>query len=291
MNPDDPAFFERPSLADCRVAIVGLGLMGGSLALALRGRCRSLLGCDPDPAALTLARNCQAVEVISSDPGEILPQADLVILAAPVRAILKLLKELPNLHPGRAMVVDLGSTKRAVTQAMQALPQRFDVLGGHPMCGRERGTLAAADAHLFEGKTFAFTALAQTSPQARQLAGELAQAIGARPLWLDPETHDRWTAASSHLPYLVANALAAATPAEVAPMVGTGFLSTTRLAVSPVDMMLDVVLTNPEHVQAALRRFQGQLALLQSSLERGDEAGLRALLQAGAAQRERIAPS
>jgi prephenate dehydrogenase len=291
MNQDDPAFFERPSLAECRVAIVGLGLMGGSLALALRGHCRMLLGCDPDPAALVLARSCQAVEVCSADAGEILPQADLVILAAPVRAIVGLLKALPGQHPGRAMVLDLGSTKRAVTLAMQALPQRFDPLGGHPMCGRERGTLAAADAHLFEGKTFAFTALPRTSSQARILAGELAQAIGARPLWLDPETHDRWTASSSHLPYLVANALAAATPAEVAPMVGTGFLSTTRLAVSPVDMMLDVVLTNPEHVQAALRRFQGQLALLQSSLEQGDEAALRALLQAGAAQRERIAHS
>jgi prephenate dehydrogenase len=290
MSAEDPAFFARPNLANCRVAIVGLGLMGGSLALALRGKCRMLLGSDPDPAALELARSCHAVDDCASDPAEILPQADLVILAAPVRAILRLVRDLPRLHPGRAMVIDLGSTKRSVLQAMQALPERFDPLGGHPMCGRERGTLAAADAKLFEGKTFAFAALARTSPQARDFALELAQAVGARPLWLDAETHDRWTAASSHLPYLVANALASSTPADVAPMIGTGFQSTTRLAVSPVEMMLDVVLTNRENVQAALRRFQDQLAQIQVSLEQNDEAMLRALLQAGAQQRELIVP-
>jgi len=291
MNDDEPGFFERPSLAACRVAILGLGLMGGSLALALRGRCRLLLGSDPDPAALDLARNYHAVDDCSADPAEILPRAELVILAAPVGAILRLVTDLPRLHPGRAAVIDLGSTKRAVTRAMQSLPARFDPLGGHPMCGRERGTLAAADPRLFEGKTFAFTALERSGPLARQLAVELAAAVGAQPLWLDPETHDRWTASSSHLPYLVANALAAATPPEVAPMVGTGFLSTTRLAVSPVSMMLDVVMTNREYVRPALRRLQDQLARLQSALEANDEPTLRALLQSGADQRERIAPN
>ncbi len=262
--------------------------MGGSLALALHGKCRMLLGSDPDPAALALARDCRAVDVSSADPAEILSRADLVILAAPVRAILRLIADLPRLHSGRAVVLDLGSTKRAVTRAMQGLPARFDPLGGHPMCGRERGTLSAADPHLFEGKTFAFTALERSTPLARQLALELAAAVGARPLWLDPETHDRWTASSSHLPYLVANALAAATPPEVAPMVGTGFLSTTRLAVSPVSMMLDVVLTNREYVQPALRRLQDQLARLQSALDANDEPALYALLQSGAAQRDLI---
>lgn len=290
MNADDPAFFTPPQLAECRVAIVGLGLMGGSLALALRGHCRQLLGCDPDPAALELARQRNAVDEMALTPGEILPQADLVVLAAPVRAILTLLIALPQLHPGRAVVLDLGSTKHKIVQRMAALPERFDPVGGHPMCGRERGTLAAADAELFKERTFAFSTLERTSPQARALVDELALTIGARPLWLDPATHDRWAAATSHLPYLVANALSAATPDEVAPLAGSGFASTTRVAVTPPGMMLDVLLTNRENVLAALSRFRGQLEQLETALEQGDEVALQALLLSGAEQRERLVP-
>jgi prephenate dehydrogenase len=306
MSAEDPAFTDLPALRDCRVAVVGLGLMGGSLALALRGRCRRLLGSDPDPAARELALARNAVDQVTADPAEIVPQADLVVLAAPVRAILDLLKAMAQMHPqnrgtkrypqirgskrdpGQSMVLDLGSTKRAVVEAMQALPQRFEPLGGHPMCGREKGGLAAADAGLFAGRTFAFTALERTSPGARRLAGELAQAVGANAFWLDPATHDRWTAATSHLPYLAANALAAVTPYEAAPLAGSGFSSTTRVAASPPGMMLDVLLTNRENVLVALARFQAQLARLESSLAQGDETALLELLRSGAAQRERI---
>lgn len=291
MSSAEPAFAELPPLSECLVAVVGLGLMGGSLALALRGRCRRLLGCDPNPAARTLALNSGVVAEVSADPAEILPRAHLVVLAAPVRAILGLLAVLPLQHPGAPVVLDLGSTKRAVVAAMQALPPRFDPLGGHPMCGREKGGLSAADASLFAGRTFAFSALERTSPGARRLAGELAQAVGARALWLDAATHDRWTAATSHLPYLAANALAAVTPSEAAPLAGPGFTSTTRVAVTPSEMMLDVLLTNREAVLAGLERYQAQLARLHASLAQGDEAALRELLQAGAAQREQILPA
>jgi prephenate dehydrogenase len=290
MNDADPGFFAGLDLFECRVAILGLGLMGGSLALALKGRCRAILGSDPDPAALALAHKRQVADLLSADPAELLPQADLVVLAAPVRAILGLLASLPRLHPGSPVVMDLGSTKRTVVAAMGGLPERFDPLGGHPMCGRERGTLAAADAGLFQGRTFALTALPRTSSHACRLAEQLVRTLGAQPLWLDPETHDRWTASSSHLPYLAANALAAVTPPEVAPMVGTGFLSTTRLAVSPVEMMMDVVLTNRENVLTALERLRGQLERLEISLKQNNETALRAALLEGAARRELLVP-
>ena len=286
MNDDDPGFFTRPSLSECRVAILGLGLMGGSLALALRGRCRKILGYDPDPRAVALAGERQAVDLAAGDPRSILPGADLVILAAPVRAILQQLADLPDLHPGHAVVIDLGSTKKEIVAAMNCLPERFDPVGGHPMCGREKGTLAAADKELFQTHTFAFAALERTSAYARRLAEELAQAIGARPLWLDVETHDRWTSATSHLPYLVANALAISTPRESAPMIGTGFISTTRLAATPVDMMMDIVLTNRANILQNLRNFRGRLDQIERCLMEGDEATLRELLKEGAAQRE-----
>ncbi len=283
---EEPAF-----LRDCRVAIIGLGLMGGSLALALRGHCRSLLGSDPDPAAAGLARERRAVDVFSADPAAVLAESDLVILAAPVRAILRLLADLPQLHPGGPVVIDLGSTKGSVTSAMQALPARFDPLGGHPMCGREKGSLAAADPLLFRGRTFALSALERTTPRARRLGLELVQAVGAQPLWLDPATHDRWTAATSHLPYLLASALAGCTPPEVAPLVGTGFASTTRVAASPAGMMLDILLTNQPNLLEALERLHGRLDAMEACLRQGDEAALLAMLEEGAArQRSLTAP-
>lgn len=282
---EEPAF-----LAGCRVAILGLGLMGGSLALALRGHCRQLLGSDPDPAAGELARQSRVVDVFSADPALILAQSDLVILAAPVRAILGLLAALPGLHPGRPVVLDLGSTKLRVIEAMQALPSRFDPVGGHPMCGKEKGSLAAADGDLFNQHVFAFTALERTSARARHLAEEVARTAGARSLWIDASTHDRWTAASSHLPYWLASALAGSTPDEVAPLIGSGFASTSRVAASPSGVMLDVLLTNPANLLEAVGRFRGRLDRMEACLRQGDEAGLLGLLEEGTQQRQRLVP-
>jgi prephenate dehydrogenase len=159
----EPAFTRSDLLSSTRVAIMGLGLMGGSLALALRGRCAELLGIDPDPDALALALELGAADRVSANPAELLPEADVIILAAPVLAILSLLQALPDLHPGSPIVLDLGSTKREIVQAMEALPVRFDPLGAHPMCGKETNTLRSAEASLFAGRPFAFTPLARTS--------------------------------------------------------------------------------------------------------------------------------
>jgi prephenate dehydrogenase len=274
---DEPGFLPRS-----HIAIAGLGLMGGSLAMALRGKCAALLGVDPDPQTVALAKELDLVEHLSTSPAEIFPQADLIILAAPVCAILEILKWLPDLHPGAPLVIDLGSTKRQIVVAMEALPQRFDPLGGHPMCGKEMATLAYAEAGLYRGAPFAFTPLKRTSSRARLLAEELALAVGAIPLWIDAETHDRWVGATSHLPYLVANALAAVTPQEAATLVGPGFRSTARLAGASIPMMLDILETNRSNILAALGEFRHTLDGLVASLEAGDLERLRQQLAQGA---------
>jgi prephenate dehydrogenase len=238
---------------------------------------------DTDPDTRYLAEQNRVVEQVSADPAELLQEADLIILAAPVHAILALLRKLPAMHPGPAVVIDLGSTKRRVAAVMQALPERFDPLGGHPMCGKEKGSLAQADAQIYRGARFAFTPLERTSLRARAIADELAHAVGACPLWLDADTHDRWTAATSHFPYLLSNALAAATPEEAAPLIGPGFRSTSRLAATPPAMMGDVLMTNRDNVLAALRRFRTSLDALEACLENEDWDGLQACLAQGAA--------
>jgi len=180
------------------------------------------------------------------------------------------------------VVIDLGSTKVEIYKALAGLPERFDPLGGHPMCGRSEHGLANADEHLFRGAPFAFTPLPRSGERCLGLAAQLAQAIGARPLWLDPETHDRWVAATSHAPYLLACALALATAGEAAPLVGPGFRSSTRLAASSLNMMEDILHTNREHVLQAIRRVTRELERLDKALAEPDYPLLRQLLQRAA---------
>jgi prephenate dehydrogenase len=252
--------------------------MGGSLASALRDHVRELRAADPDLAALELANQLGVVHRISVDPSEVLPGSDIVILAAPVQAILELIKLLPDLHPGSPVVLDLGSTKTQICQAMEALPERFDPVGGHPMCGKETSGLSSAEADIFKEATFALSALGRTSQRARDTADQIARVIGAVPLWIDPEVHDRWVAATSHVPYLLANALTLATPIEAAQLVGPGFRSTSRLAASFAPMMLDVLASNWENIHQALRSFRVELDIIESTLAQKDHALLEEVL-------------
>jgi prephenate dehydrogenase len=286
---DEPPFARPNLLTTSRIAILGMGLMGGSLALALRGGCLEILGIDPDARARELALARGAAGRVAADPAELLPEADVVILAAPVLAILRLLDALPALHPGSPIVLDLGSTKRHIVQAMEKLPTRFDPLGGHPMCGKETHTMRSAEASLFKDRPFAFVPLERTSQRARQLAQEIAIALGARPLWLDANTHDRWAAATSHAPYLIANALSAATPLEAqSALAGSGYRSATRIAATPPELMGEILATNGEHVLAALAAFRAQLDALETHLAQSNWTALAVQLQRGAELRRNI---
>jgi len=275
-------------LAACRVAIVGLGLMGGSLALALRGKCLEVFAIEPDPLTRQLARDRNIVNRISDTPEKLLPEADLIVLAAPVRTILTQLEDLPSFVPEGAMLIDLGSTKTEIVLKMAELPERFDPLGGHPMCGKERSGLANADPTIYEGAAFTFTPLPRSSLVVRNLAEQLAHSIGAHPLWLDPETHDLWVASTSHLPYLIANTLAAIAPLGARSLVGPGFRSTARLAPSPWSVMRDIMMTNRVNVQAGLRRFSERVQVLEQLLENGDDQALEEFLAQGAWNYERL---
>lgn len=276
------------SLKEARLLVIGLGLMGGSLALALRGKCAMLLGVDPDPLARTLALQRRVVDRVAENPAELLPESDLVVLATPVRAIISLINDLPYLHPGQAVVVDLGSTKCEIAAALMSLPERLGAVAGHPMCGKEGGSLAQAEAGLYQRAPFALVALPNSTERACGLVLEMIAAIGSYPLWLEAEVHDRWVAATSHLPYLLANALAAVTPIEAAPLVGPGFRSTARLAPAQRQMMIDILITNQENILQSLRDYRARLEALENALEVGDFEMLQTLLGQGANSYDQI---
>lgn len=266
------------NLAESKIAIIGLGLMGGSLALGLRGKCAALYGVDPHPATLELALSQHIVDYADSDPAKLLPEVDLVILSAPVPAILTLLDKLPFFMPNPCIVMDLGSTKRMVVEAMAKLPERFDPIGGHPICGKEKLSLANAERTLYYGAPFLLTPLERTSSRALSAAHQIIEALGAKGKTLDAITHDRILASTSHLPFLISSALARTTPEDVAPFVGPGFKSTSRLAGTSSSMMLGVLQSNRENVLSALHGMQSQLAEIEAALSAGDFAKLESLL-------------
>jgi len=283
---DEPGFTtdsgdaEDPLFAVGHILIWGLGLMGGSLAMALHGKCTGLVGVDRDPAVIRHAQQLGIVDVaytveeLIAEPEKLLQNVGCIVLAAPVRAILSILGGLPGLCAHPAVIMDLGSTKEQVIWAMGGLPERFDPVGGHPMCGKEKASLAYAEAAVYQNAPFALVPLPRTSLFARKLAESLARAVGANPIWLDAAVHDRWVAATSHLPFLVSSALAFATPEEARSLVGTGFRSTARLANSSPRMMADILATNAGNIQAAIQRFKERLSLYEALLEQQDFEGL-----------------
>ena len=279
---------EPDFLASASIAILGLGLMGGSLAMALRGKCHQLLGIDSNQDTLTLAKRIALCDRISSDPSELLPDADLVILAAPIRQILRLLRDVPGYTQESPIILDLGSTKTEIVRAMNALPPRFDPIGAHPMCGKEHSSLVEAESTLYVGAPFALVPLPRTSTRARAAAHQLVLAVGAHPLWLNEITHDRWVAATSHVPFLIANALAFSTPPEVAPMIGPGYRSTTRVSTSPASVMLDILSTNRGNILEGLSRFKGQLDHLETLLREENQDELATALDSGAHRQKQL---
>jgi prephenate dehydrogenase len=272
----------RNSLSECHIAIVGLGLMGGSLALALREKCASVLGSDRDPAVIGMACRRRIIDRADTQLQAILPQAHMIILALPVRGIIEMIPRLPGMCPEGAIVMDLGSTKVEVLQAMEGLPPEFDPIGGHPICGKETSGLANASPELFRGSPFILSKLARTSDHAIALSMELVRAVGGSPFMLDAQFHDDRVAYTSHLPYLLSLGLVQSLPPEALPLIGSGFRVASRLAGSNPEMMTDIFMTNRESVLEALARFRAEMDAIEAEIRKGDPQSLKATLAASA---------
>ncbi len=262
-------------LAQQRIGIVGLGLMGGSLALALRGHCARLVAIELQTAVRQQALSEGIVDEATDDLAEGVGRVDMLVFATPVRTTLRLLERLPGLRPDGCIVLDLGSTKADIVATMDALPEPFAAIGGHPMCGKESSGLASASADLYEQQTFVLCRSARTTPAAESLALELVAAIGARPVFLQPDDHDRIVAAVSHVPTLASAALMRVVADEDEwDISASGFRDVSRLAGSDTRMMLDILLTNRPAILAALQVYRLDLALLAQLLDDGDESAL-----------------
>ncbi len=280
--------------SDFDICIIGLGLMGGSLALALReaGWRGRITAVSRNPATLAAAESGGAIDRGFTELAAGVAGAGMVVLATPVRTLLRQLPEVgSHARPG-AIVLDMGSTKADICAALAGLPPGLEPVGGHPMCGKERAGFQAADASLYRGRTFVLCPLPRTGEVALRSTHELVDAIGAQPLILDPAAHDRAAAAISHLPYALAVALVNAVAEAADPLAWTlaasGFRDTSRVAASDVDMMLDILLSNRRNVMEWLRAYARQFAGLYDALAEQDEPALRRQLTAAQEARTRL---
>lgn len=285
----------RKHLKDCRIAVVGLGLMGASLCIDLiRGQaCREVRGVARRTDTVLDAFFSGAVDLATNDLHTGILGADLVVLATPVRTIVSMLDELgPHLWPG-TVVIDMGSTKADICAAMAHLPDGLQPIGGHPMTGKEVAGFEAAEGGLYCGSPWILTPLERTSEDALALAHELVSAVGARPVVLPAERHDLLVASISHLPYLVASALVAtvADRGDADPLVwelaAGGFRDTSRVAASDTRMFLDILMTNRTAVLDQLDVFAHRLQQIRAVLDKEDEDELIRIL--AASQKQRVA--
>jgi prephenate dehydrogenase len=286
-------------LSDCTVAIAGLGLMGGSLGLALRGKVARVLGIARRAETIQQAQEIGAIDAGYTTLVEGAAEADIMVLATPVSVILAQIEELARLaRTGRlrdgVIVADMGSTKEHICDALERLPASVQPIGAHPMCGKETSGLDVAEAALYRGAPFVLCPLPRTTAQTVTLVKSLAEAVGACPLEMDPVRHDRLAAAISHVPYLASLATFAAAD-EVAQrddlawrLAAGGFRSTTRLAGSDDQMMADILLSNQEAVLEHLDHVQRHLARVAALLTTNDAPRLRDLAASARAARSRF---
>ena len=269
------------ALRDSTVGIFGLGLMGGSLAMSLKGHCAHLIGFDSHPATLELALSKKIIDQGNLALGGATDETkhiDLLILATPIPAIINTIQQLPSFISHPCIVMDLGSTKGDILRAMSALPKHFDPIGTHPICGKEKLGLENADAELFRNAPFAITPLERTTEKARSAVQQIISVLGANLIEITADDHDRILASTSHLPYLISSALAHATPQEFTSLIGTGFRSTSRLARTPSYMMMGVLQSNRKNILHSIQLFRASLSKMESALQQEEYSELEILL-------------
>ena len=262
-----------------QVTIIGTGLIGGSLGLALKKRrlAGRIIGCDSAPV-LERAQDCGAIDAGSTNPADAVRGSDLVVLATPVLPILDLMGRLGPALPPKTLVTDVGSTKAEVVQrAVKSFGRNagHKFLGGHPMAGKEHAGVEFAHADLFDGAAWLFTPLPGQNVHAG-LCGEFihcAEKMGAKVAVVDALDHDRFCAWISHLVQMISTALAAALVDEFGPdapvldIGGRALREMTRISGSPYSMWRDIAITNKKNLADALQKMEQRLAHIRENLD------------------------
>jgi prephenate dehydrogenase len=279
-------------MAPQRLAVVGTGLIGASVALAAkRGRDVSVTGFDPDPEGLAAAVERGAVDSAADSLESALAEAELAVVAAPVAQLAAQVRAALEASPDGCTVTDVGSTKAAVCAAAQGSP-RF--VGGHPVCGSEARGAGHASAELFDGATWFLTPLAETDPARYRLVHGFVSSLGATPVAVDPQAHDRLVAITSHLPHALANLLVNQAGAgkieghEPLAAAGGSLRDMTRVAGANPRIWVDIFLDNAVRLRESLAEHRRRIEQLEAALDAGDAGFLARWIGEAAGNRRRM---
>ncbi len=270
---------------DGKVAIVGLGLLGTSLGLALKGKCFRTVWARRRES-LQHAVETGACDRASDNLDEALADADLSVICLPVKTIISLVRENRHLFKGNSVVTDIGSVKRRIVEELEpALADlRVAFVGSHPMAGSEQSGAAAAKKDMYRNATVFITPTDRTSPRACEMVSDLWRMAGAHVVSISPDEHDRVVAASSHLVHVSAAALAKAVLgrkglSKLLPIAcAGGFRDSTRVAASSPEMWEEIIELNSDNLVSELAGLEDGLKSLRESLEKGDYASVSAFL-------------
>ncbi|WP_206352390.1 prephenate dehydrogenase [Tautonia rosea] len=276
------------------VTIVGVGLIGGSIGLALRSRglATRVIGLGRDRERLDEAERLGTIDEGTTELQRAVDQADIVVVCTPTDRIAEDVRTIATASRSQVLITDAGSTKRRIVEAVERDDRaRSLFVGAHPLAGSERRGAIASRADLFEGRVCALTPTNRTPPDLLRLAESFWSSIGCRTVKLDPDLHDQALARTSHLPHIVAAALALSVPAEQLSLAAGAYRDGTRVAASDADLWVAIFLENPEHLQSALEDFQGSLDRFRLALRQGDREQLRSLWMEAKTLRSQFDPS
>jgi prephenate dehydrogenase len=273
-----------------RIAVLGVGLIGGSIGLAARGRLGATVrGFDPDRAVVDEALSRGAIDEAADDPSGAVAQADAVFVAVPVGQLADAVQAALRGAPADCAVSDVGSTKRVVAAASR--DERF--VGGHPLAGAETAGVAHAREDLFQGATWYLTPAGGTSGVLFERLHRLIGGMGAQPVAIDPDTHDRLMASVSHLPHVLANVLVAHAAGslregETIPATGPSFRDATRVAGANGAIWTDIYLSNRDALVAGIDDAVARLADVKAALQAGDAGAVAAWNDAARVDRDAL---
>ncbi len=277
-----------------QVSIVGVGLLGGSLGLAVKrlGLAKSVVGIGHRNSTLETALKRGAIDRYTLSVADGVRDSDLVVLCTPVGLFGPLMARAAGALAQGCLVTDVGSTKRAVLQAcLPHLPKGCNFVGSHPLAGSEARGIDAASEDLYDGALVLVVPTDRSDEKSVGTIESFWQALGSRTQRIDAESHDRLLAQASHLPHLVASALVEAMGSDAEHLVATGFLDTTRIASGDPTMWRDIFMTNRDQLLRALERFENILAEMKEALDAGDAEAVERLLRQAKARRDRLLKS
>ena len=256
------------------VAIVGVGLIGGSVGLALRQRqlAKNVVGIGRRQPSLRIARRVGAVTHTTIDLNKGVAEADLVVVCTPVGQIVEHVRQAAQHCPERTLITDAGSTKQSIVAALDGgLGHGCRFLGSHPLAGSEKTGATYASADLFEGRPAILTPTKNTRAEDFDLLEQFWQSLGSVVVKMTPEEHDRAMAVMSHLPHVAAAALVLTVPEEYFRLAGPGLFDTTRVAGGDPGLWQQILKLNRDNVLSALEQYGAKLAALHAALRDDDQ--------------------